>query len=117
MTGFRKLDQLARVVGGAATVVTLTLAVTLRVEHTCSAVRQPDLKQIPPVLYPYSELMAAGTRYGHSSNVPLTISNTHVPRLARDHILGPLRNHDAGDGWNSRPASGQFEIEARAGRN
>lgn len=82
MTGFRKLDQLVRVLGRAATVVTLTLAVTLRVEHSCSEDSQPNSKQIPDVFYPYYEFMAR-------SDVPAPGPFRVSARTARESPTSP----------------------------
>jgi hypothetical protein len=59
MTRFRKLEQLKRLVPGAATVLTLSLAVTLRVEHSCSDGAPQKPAQVPAVLYTYPEFLAA----------------------------------------------------------
>jgi hypothetical protein len=60
MKRFRNLDQLRRLVPGAATVLTLSLAVTLRVERSCSEI-PPEVSpsRLPAVLYPYAEILAS----------------------------------------------------------
>jgi hypothetical protein len=58
MKQFRKLDQLRRLIPGAATVLTLSLAVTLRVERSCSEAPLRPPPRIPAVMYPYPEILA-----------------------------------------------------------
>ena len=59
MTRFRKLEQLKRLVPGAATVLTLSLAVTLRVERSCSDGVPQKPAEVPAVFYTYPEFLAA----------------------------------------------------------
>jgi hypothetical protein len=110
MTGFRKLEQLGRFLGGAATIVTLTLAVTLRVEHSCSGDAPPNLKQIPAVVYPYLELMARSDVYSadrsprlarftyslipERSRPQLAIHDIHIPRLTWHDVLRSRWNRE-----------------------
>jgi hypothetical protein len=59
MKQFRKLDQLRRLIPGAATVLTLSLAVTLRVERSCSEAPLRPPSKIPAVMYAYPEILAS----------------------------------------------------------
>jgi len=61
MTRFRKLDQLKRLLPGAATILTLSLAVTLRVERSCSERPIPNPGSAPSVLYSYPEILFANS--------------------------------------------------------
>lgn len=56
MTRFAKLFNARRVVQGAATVLTVTLALTVRVEHSCSDKGQPHVSPAPAVLYVLNDL-------------------------------------------------------------
>ena len=58
MTRFGKLEQLKRLLPGAATVLTISLAVTLRVERSCSDQAPQIPTHIPAVLYTYPEMLA-----------------------------------------------------------
>jgi hypothetical protein len=62
MTRFRRLEQLKRLIPGAATVLTLSLAVTLRVERSCSDVPVRTPTEIPAVLYSYPEMLVSIVR-------------------------------------------------------
>ncbi|PYO49047.1 MAG: hypothetical protein DMD72_06015 [Gemmatimonadetes bacterium] len=42
----------------AATILSLSLAVTLRIEHSCSDPTHPVRDSLPSALYPYSELIS-----------------------------------------------------------
>jgi len=42
----------------AATILSISLAVTLRVEHACTDNPSPVKESTPPALYPYSEMIA-----------------------------------------------------------
>jgi hypothetical protein len=55
-TNFRRAQQL---LAGAATVVTLSLAVTLRVERSCSEESPPSPGTTPSLLYSYPEILFA----------------------------------------------------------
>jgi hypothetical protein len=55
---FRHVQQLR---AGAATVVTLSLAVTFRVERSCSEESPPRPNATPSVLYSYPEILFANS--------------------------------------------------------
>jgi hypothetical protein len=57
-TNFRRVQQL---LAGAATVVTLSLAVTLRVERSCSEESPPSPGTTPSMLYSYPEILFANS--------------------------------------------------------
>jgi hypothetical protein len=52
-------QRVQKLLAGAATALTLSLAVTLRVERSCSATSAPA-PAAPAVVYPYSEVFTAG---------------------------------------------------------
>jgi hypothetical protein len=68
MTRFRKLDQLKRLIPGAATVLTISLAVSLRVERSCSDVPTRTPTDIPAVLYSYPEMLVSILRTSFRSD-------------------------------------------------
>jgi hypothetical protein len=80
----RKLDQLKRLLPGAATVLTLSIAVTLRVERSCSEVPHGVPTQIPAALYSYPEILV-------SLFAPDFTSQTRR-RLARTNSAIPASN-------------------------
>ena len=49
-----------RLIPCAATVLTLTVAAQLKVEHSCSQERYPPPQTSPSVIYPYPEILASG---------------------------------------------------------
>lgn len=51
MTRLTKSFNASRLVKGAATVLTLTLALTVRVEHSCSEQATPNVAAYPAMLY------------------------------------------------------------------
>ena len=53
MTRLAKLFDARRLVQGAATVLTVTLALTVRVEHSCSERPKPNVSAYPAVLYAF----------------------------------------------------------------
>ena len=59
MTRFPNLGRLERLLPGAATVLTLSLAVTLRVESSCSDASRPAPQPSPSVLYQNPEILWA----------------------------------------------------------
>jgi hypothetical protein len=51
--------QIARgILPSVATILSISLAVTLRVEHACSDNSTRVRDSLPPTLYPYSEMIA-----------------------------------------------------------
>jgi hypothetical protein len=54
MTRLAKLFNATRLVQGAATVLTVTLALTVRVEHACSEPSKSNVSAYPAVLFAYS---------------------------------------------------------------
>jgi hypothetical protein len=54
MTRLAKLFNARRLVQGAATVLTVTLALTVRVEHACSEPSKSNVAAYPAVLFAYS---------------------------------------------------------------
>ena len=59
MRGFTK-NQIARgILPYAATILSLSLAVTLRIEHACTDNTSPAQHASPPALYPYTEMISA----------------------------------------------------------
>jgi hypothetical protein len=54
MTRLEKLFSARRIVQGAATVLTVTLALTVRVEHSCAELSKPKMSVYPAVLYAIS---------------------------------------------------------------
>ena len=57
MRDFRK-NKIARgILPYAATILSISLAVTLRVEHACTDNPSPVKGSTPPALYPFSEMI------------------------------------------------------------
>ena len=54
MTRLAKLFNARRLVQGAATVLTVSLALTVRVEHACSEPSKSNVAAYPAVLFAYS---------------------------------------------------------------
>lgn len=52
----------------ATTILSLSLAVTLRIERSCSDGSTPASGSPPPVIYPYAEIVASGAEA--SSRIP-----------------------------------------------
>src|SRR5205814_2272521 len=59
MTRFPNLGRVERLLPGAATLLTLSLAVTLRVESSCSDASRPAPQPSPSVLYQNPEILWA----------------------------------------------------------
>ncbi len=62
----------------AATILSISLAVTLRVEHACSDAPHAIRDSLPPALYPYSEFIAnndSALRAGWSVSKPTVAHN------------------------------------------
>jgi hypothetical protein len=59
MTRLAKLFNARRLVQGAATVLTVTLALTVRVEHSCSDKPRSYVSPTPAILYVLNRLKAA----------------------------------------------------------
>jgi hypothetical protein len=59
MTRLAKFFSARRIVQGAATVLTVTLALTVRVEHSCSEKAGSYASPTPAILYVLNELKAA----------------------------------------------------------
>jgi hypothetical protein len=53
-----RIPKAHRVVPCAATVLTLTVAVTLRVEHSCSQDIRPPVQSSPAAFYPHPEILS-----------------------------------------------------------
>lgn len=59
MRGASKNQIVRGLVPWAATILSMSLAVTLRVEHACSGVVSPAPTIAPSIEYPYPEFMTA----------------------------------------------------------
>jgi hypothetical protein len=55
-----RTNQIARAIAPyVATILSISLAVTLRVEHACSDSRAGATNQTAPVMYPYPEMIGS----------------------------------------------------------
>jgi hypothetical protein len=95
-TNFRRAQQL---LAGAATVVTFSLAVTLRIERPCAEEPPPNPRMAPSLLYSYPEILFANSAAltGRLASVsrlqvhPLeSLSITHVPAGYHKHSVSPI---------------------------
>jgi hypothetical protein len=75
MTRLAKVFNARRIVQGAATVLTVTLALAVRVEHACSEPSKPNVSAYPAVLFAYS--LSATKRRILSDTGPATGEISH----------------------------------------
>ena len=95
-TNFRRMQQL---LAGAATVVTVSLAVTFRVERSCSEESRPSPSTTPSLLYSYPEMLVANSAAGAGRLASISrlevhplepLSVTHVPTGHHEHSVSPI---------------------------
>jgi len=60
MMRFMKTYRAHRLIPCAATVLTLTVAAQLKVEHSCSQEPYPPPQTSPSLIYPYPEILGSG---------------------------------------------------------
>jgi hypothetical protein len=88
MMRFPKLRLARQLLPGAATVLTLTVAVTLRVEHSCSEEARPNTQSIPSLLYPYPEILSTKDSLSLMGEALLLKRFATVARASQEHRLG-----------------------------
>ena len=85
MMRFTKTHRAHRLLPCAASVLTLSLIATLKIEHSCSQEPRPQPQTSPSVIYPYPEILSTRDSLPPSTGQNKVLASGARPPLRRSN--------------------------------